>query len=207
MASDRHEEYFPTNRVDNILNDGPQQHEHGYPANEIEEPEDSAATLAQTNSSTDNDPTTPVLTRSGTTRSERLSRRNTFEELHSGDRAALQRLASQFGGTDGGLSRVGTRASAGLERQDTLAGIQMGDAVLDPNSPQFDVYKWVRMVRLLKVSILVKTDNLFIAHSCERSEKCSSTPSWCCLEEPQGLRFRLRNQHSKGCGITSHGTA
>lgn len=147
MASERHEEYFPTNRTDNILNDGPQYHEHGYAEDEIEELEDSGATLAHTSSSTDNNTATPTLTRSGTTRSDRLSRRNTFEEINAGDRAALHRLATEYGGTEAALSRVGTRAS-GLERQDTLAGIQTGDPVLDPKSPFFDVYKWARMVRL-----------------------------------------------------------
>ncbi|KAJ9634936.1 hypothetical protein H2199_008800 [Coniosporium tulheliwenetii] len=38
-----------------------------------------------------------------------------------------------------------------LERQDTLAGVEIGNPVLDPNSPEFDIYKWVRMfVKLLQ---------------------------------------------------------
>ena len=145
MASNGGNEYFPS-RNENILNDEPHHHENGYPAHEIEELDDSGATLAQTSSTTDHDPESPVLTRSGTTKSERLSRRDTFEPIHAGDTEALQRLASQYGGTDGALSRVGTRASAGLERRDTLYGLQSDDPVLNPNSPSFDVYKWARMV-------------------------------------------------------------
>lgn len=38
-----------------------------------------------------------------------------------------------------------------LERSDTLAGVEIGDPVLDPSSPEFDIYKWVRMfMRLLQ---------------------------------------------------------
>lgn len=141
MSSDDRVEYFPV-RADNIPSDGTQTHESGYPADEIEE---TPGTLARTHSSTDHDPETPPLTRSGTTRSQRLSRRNTFEPIHIGDRQALERLASQFSGTED-LARIATRASATLDRQDTLAGIGPNDPVLDPQSPHFDVYKWVRMV-------------------------------------------------------------
>jgi len=79
---------------------------------------------------------------SGTTRSARERRQ--FEPIRSGDREELQRIASTFGGSVA-LQRSMTSQSDALERKDTLAGIQLGDAVLDPASPEFDVYKWSRM--------------------------------------------------------------
>lgn len=57
----------------------------------------------------------------------------------------LVRIASAF-------ERVDTREtphdgeSGQLERSDTLAGIQLGDPVLDPSKPEFNFYKWVRML-------------------------------------------------------------
>ncbi|KAL3427948.1 ABC-2 type transporter [Phlyctema vagabunda] len=76
------------------------------------------------------------------TQTNRTARdRAVFEPIHSGDREQLHRIASSFGG----LSRTSTGAND-LERRDTLYGINSGDAVLDPDSPQFDVYKWSRMV-------------------------------------------------------------
>jgi hypothetical protein len=32
-----------------------------------------------------------------------------------------------------------------LERKDTLYGVDIGDPVLDPKSPEFNPYKWFRM--------------------------------------------------------------
>ncbi|EEP75711.1 hypothetical protein UREG_00558 [Uncinocarpus reesii 1704] len=52
------------------------------------------------------------------------------------------------------LSRTSTRQAGDgtqLQRRDTLAGIQVGDPVLDPTSPEFDFYKWARMfMRLIE---------------------------------------------------------
>jgi ATP-binding cassette subfamily G (WHITE) protein 2 (PDR) len=70
--------------------------------------------------------------------------RRQFEPIRSGDREELQRIASSFGGSVA-LSRTMTAESHAVERRDTLAGINFGDAVLDPSSPEFDVYKWTRM--------------------------------------------------------------
>lgn len=68
------------------------------------------------------------------------AREERFEPIRAGDREELHRLASTLQRTESYV----TSADA-LERVDTLAGIQLGDAVLDPNSPEFDVYKWARM--------------------------------------------------------------
>lgn len=37
------------------------------------------------------------------------------------------------------------RAGQSLQRQDTIAGINPGDPVIDPTKPEFDFYKWTRM--------------------------------------------------------------
>lgn len=70
--------------------------------------------------------------------------RRAFEPIRSGDREELTRIASSFRG-DLSLARTRTHESSALERQDTLAGVNVGDPVLDPKSPEFDVYKWTRM--------------------------------------------------------------
>ena len=67
-----------------------------------------------------------------------------FESIVGGERQQLERIASQFGGSVA-LARTRTNASSKLSRRDTLAGVEFGDPVLDPSSPEFDVYKWVRM--------------------------------------------------------------
>lgn len=42
-------------------------------------------------------------------------------------------------------SRASTYRSDGLERKDTLAGLELGDPVFDPNSSSFDLHKYLRM--------------------------------------------------------------
>ncbi|KAI9742381.1 MAG: GTPase-activating protein [Claussenomyces sp. TS43310] len=75
-------------------------------------------------------------------------RERRFEPVRAGDREELTRLASNFHRTHSGLSEQ-TLGEA-LERADTLAGVKLGDPVLNPNSTHFDVYKWARMfMRLL----------------------------------------------------------
>lgn len=94
-----------------------------------------------TDSSTDVEET-QALERSETSRSTWENRQ--FEPIRSGDREELHRIASEFGGSVA-LARTITQQSSALERKDTLAGIQVGDDVLDPSSPDFDAYKWSRM--------------------------------------------------------------
>ncbi|RDW88005.1 putative ABC1 transport protein [Coleophoma cylindrospora] len=70
--------------------------------------------------------------------------RREFEPIRVGDREDLERIASNFTG----LSRT-TTGNHALERIDTLYGVNLGDPVLDPRSPEFDLYKWVRMLMRL----------------------------------------------------------
>jgi ATP-binding cassette subfamily G (WHITE) protein 2 (PDR) len=113
------EKDFGPERTENILND--------------ERP-----TLVAAESSTDSEEEKIVRTQTGRSTIERQ-----FEPINAGDREELQRIASSFGGS-AALSRTQTAAS-GLERRDTLAGVKLGDPVLDPENPEFDVYKWTRM--------------------------------------------------------------
>lgn len=143
MASPDSNHNFAPIRTENILTD--QEHlnneeqghgEYSYKEDEVERPE-----AIHSSSSTDEDD--GQLTRVQTSKSAR-ERRAEFEPIHAGDRQELNRIASTF---DGGatLSRTQTTASSALERRDTLAGVNIGDPVLDPTSPEFDVYKWTRM--------------------------------------------------------------
>lgn len=137
-ASDEKHNFMPT-RNENILGD--QTQHPGYPEDEIEHPgyaenEIERPVLAQHDSSTLDG--SDKLERTQTTKSAR--ERRAFQEVRHGDREELQRLASTFSGSNA-MSRTNTGA---LERQDTLAGINVGDAVLDPGSDEFDVYKWAR---------------------------------------------------------------
>jgi ATP-binding cassette subfamily G (WHITE) protein 2 (PDR) len=76
----------------------------------------------------------------GRTQTSATARERQFEPIRAGDREELQRLASTLGRTESYISTPDA-----LQRVDTLAGIQIGDSVLDPTSPDFDVYKWARM--------------------------------------------------------------
>lgn len=132
MASQDERPVFQPIRSQSILN-GEGEHP-GYPEDEIEQP----ATFRH-DSSTDFD---DKLERVETTKSTRDRRQ--FEPIGPGDREELQRIATTFSGR-AALSRTNTAVSGGLSRQDTLAGVSLGDPVLDPGSPEFDAYKWSRM--------------------------------------------------------------
>jgi len=74
-----------------------------------------------------------------------------FEPINAGDEAVLRRLASQLSRSQSQYSQ-GRRAStpgSALERQDTLAGLEVTDPLFDPNSPKFDLYKYLRMTMKL----------------------------------------------------------
>ncbi|KAK9319147.1 ABC-2 type transporter-domain-containing protein [Lipomyces orientalis] len=64
---------------------------------------------------------------------------------HEDQRPELARLASAFSSAE---YRPATSDDGveGLERKDTLAGVELSDPVLDPSRPEFDFYKWVRML-------------------------------------------------------------
>src|SRR6266536_870915 len=119
-------EYMPV-RTGNILTHETSAH-HAYPENDIEKPE-----MVHTNSSTDVETNDLKRTQSGRS----IGRERPFEPIGSGDREELMRIASNFGG-NAELVRTATRAST-LERKDTLAGLSLGDAVLDLSSREFVV--------------------------------------------------------------------
>lgn len=135
MASTNPTHEFAPIRTENILSD---ETSHLYPEHEIERPQpiasDSSDSIVEDEEK---------LSRTQTSRSAR-ERRGEFQPIFSGDREQLQRLASQYGGSVA-LSRTNTHPPSDLERKDTLAGVKIGDSILDPNSPEFDLYKWLRM--------------------------------------------------------------
>jgi hypothetical protein len=135
MASEDEKHEYRPQRTENILSGTSSDDKtvnDSYPEEEIERP-----AMLPSHSSTDVED--GDLKRIQTSKSVRDRRE--FEPIHSGDRAELTRIASQFGGSVGTI-RTHTGS---LERRDTLAGVNIGDPVLDPNSPEFDVYKWSRM--------------------------------------------------------------
>ncbi len=163
MASDGEKNFQPI-RPDNILSsEGSHdyEHEHGYPEDEIEKP----GPLPNRSSTELHE--RPGLERTHTSKSAR--ERREFEPITSGDRAELHRIASEFGGSAAltqTLSRTRTTETGGLERRDTLWGIQLGDPVLDPNSPEFDVYKWSRMLVALScvaTAYIIITNTKFLS--------------------------------------------
>ncbi len=62
-------------------------------------------------------------------------------EFDPEDEAILRQLASR----PSGLQRASTRGSSKLTRQDTIAGLEADDPAFDPNSPSFDLHKYLRM--------------------------------------------------------------
>jgi len=77
------------------------------------------------------------------------NRNRAFEPIHAGDTQTLTRIASQlsrsqshYSGRSSGVSGEGND----LDRTNTLTGLEFGDEVIDPNSPKFDLYKWIRML-------------------------------------------------------------
>jgi hypothetical protein len=137
MASTGEREFQPI-RTENILNSQPSR-ESPNDAENVYRP-----SMIPSHSSTDVEEK-DGLERTQTSRTSRSAQeRRQFEPIRSGDREELNRIASSFAGSVA-LQRTITAQSSGLERTDTLAGIQLGDAVLDPSSPEFDVYKWSRM--------------------------------------------------------------
>ena len=96
--------------------------------------------------------------------------REAYQPVQPGDRETLTRLASHLSRNQSYLSRRDTKGTSdGLERQDTLAGLEWGDPVFDPNSPKFDFYKWLRMtvrmmdkddIKIKRAGIVLKDVNI-----------------------------------------------
>jgi ATP-binding cassette subfamily G (WHITE) protein 2 (PDR) len=153
MSSEQEQDFRPT-RTENILNEEArtihtstsmadtytgsvsEEAHHGHREESVERP-----MVMPTSSFTDFEDELS-LQRTRTTQSVRD--RRAFEPIHSGDREELKRIASSFDG-ELSLARSRTRDSSALQRIDTLAGVNIGDPVLDPKSPEFDAYKWSRM--------------------------------------------------------------
>jgi len=150
MADDEKKSYRPE-RTENILS--------GNGDDSIEKGERPALVPAQSSSSTNVELEDDVgelkkIQTSRTTRTER-----NFEPISPGDRAQLTRLASNFSVVgDGSMTRSSTRGS-NLTRKDTLYGVDVGNPVLDPKSPEFDPYKWSRL--LVNGKPLLATANNF----------------------------------------------
>ncbi|KAM5437048.1 GTPase-activating protein [Microsporum ferrugineum] len=60
-------------------------------------------------------------------------------------RPELVRIASAFSRIDSHPDAPSAEDGGRLNRRDTLAGVQIGDPVLNPTKPEFDFYKWARM--------------------------------------------------------------
>jgi hypothetical protein len=114
---------------------------YGSIVKDDEEPERLGLEHAQTSSTEIADEKDLRMERTYTSRSAR--ERREFAPIRAGDAEELTRLASELEG-GGSATRTSTRGTE-LQRRDTLAGINIGDAVLDPKSPEFDPYKWARM--------------------------------------------------------------
>ncbi|EHL03024.1 putative ABC transporter CDR4 [Glarea lozoyensis 74030] len=136
--TDRH--FFPE-RDENILAD---ESHPGYPIEDIEQPERHDRIESDASTSLGHDAEKDTLERTDTSSTEN---ERTFQPIMAGDRDELKKIASNFGGS--ALGRSNTNASSALSRQDTLAGVKLGDPVLDPASPDFNVYKWARMIMKL----------------------------------------------------------
>jgi ATP-binding cassette subfamily G (WHITE) protein 2 (PDR) len=136
--ADNSEKHFYPGRDENILAD---ESHLGYPIEEVEHPyrHDRIASEASASLSHDAEKYALEGDDSSSTENER-----SFQPIIAGDREQLHRIASTFDGS-AALGRSNTAASSKLSRQDTLAGVQLGDPVLDPSSPDFNVYKWARM--------------------------------------------------------------
>lgn len=75
----------------------------------------------------------------------RSVRERHFEPIHAGDAEELHRIATNM--SNNRSVRSSTRRNTNdLERTDTLAGVGLGDPVLDPAAKEFDVYKWVCLI-------------------------------------------------------------
>ena len=77
-----------------------------------------------------------------------------FEPINAGDRGELTRLASQIAQSPSYPTSLKEKHSVlSLRRKDTLDGVTYGDDVLDPNSKDFDVYKWYPVaVRFVEIT-------------------------------------------------------
>ena len=80
------------------------------------------------------------------TPSRSASQAEDYFSMYPDAAASIRAIATRTQTYTGRLSREPSRADGSqIERQDTLAGVNVDDPVLDPSKPEFDVYKWARM--------------------------------------------------------------
>ena len=110
--------------------------------------------------------TPPTFRRS----SDSILDRDVFQRISPSERDTLARLASQISRSQTMYSRRNAvSADSRLQRKDTLDGLDMNDPVYDPNSPSFDLYKWLRMtmrildedgIKIKRAGVVVKNLNI-----------------------------------------------
>lgn len=92
-----------------------------------------------------------------------------------------------------------------LERQDTLAGVEIGNPVLDPNSPEFDIYKWVRMfMKLLQEENIKSRRTGFTVQNLNVSGSGNALQLQKDILEPFMVPFRLNEYVSFGEKTEKH---
>ncbi len=145
MIDEEKSQHFSPSRQENILSSQGDSnaggngtshegaHDGGYPEQDIERP-----TTFPSDSSTLHTDVDEITTLERIQTSKSVRERRQYEPIHSGDREELHRIATQ-------ITRSRTNTSGELERRDTLAGVNVGDPVLNPTSSTFDIYKWLRM--------------------------------------------------------------
>ena len=69
-----------------------------------------------------------------------------FEPIHAGDPIELVHIASQIARTTSNTSRGQNEYVQALQKEVSLAPLDNRTFAVDPTSPDFDVYKWARML-------------------------------------------------------------
>jgi hypothetical protein len=114
---------------------------------------------ARASSSDETDEEKPRLEKTMTNSSQALSRYQTnrsarerqFSPIRAGVEQELHRIATELDNLgrfrSSSIARASTNktADSALYRNDTLAGVALGDPVLDPKHADFNPYKWARM--------------------------------------------------------------
>ncbi|KAF2731319.1 ATP-binding cassette transporter [Polyplosphaeria fusca] len=113
---------------------------------------------------------------------------------------AIRKIASRTYTRNSGISRTNSVAgSSNLARLDTLAGVSLGDPVLDPTRPEFDMYKWTRMfVKLIHDEGIATRQAGFTFRDLNVSGSGSALQLQKDVSDPLMLPFRLGEHFSLG---------
>ncbi|KAF2766133.1 hypothetical protein EJ03DRAFT_354264 [Teratosphaeria nubilosa] len=116
------------------------------------------------------------------------------------ERENLRRLASHLSRTHSQYSRrTSVSANTGLERQDTLAGLELDDPALDPGSPKFDLHKFMRMtlkmmdedgIKIQRAGVVMKDVNVRGSGSALNLQSTLGTMMTSPLRIGKALNFR-----------------